>query len=206
MATAHSYFDYCYVDQVQLDAAGNPTGEHSLYGLIMSNPLPWVANETVAAGVYCLANGNAYLCTQGGATASSGGPTGTGTGITDSTAKWNYYQPANTNPSVGYWWWGMPESAFGSGGVAAGSSSPPLPIGPAYTAAQCQAAGMMPIKLNIGQVTSQSAAGTALNAQWSPDANSLVQQLQAQYPAIATGPAFIPTPFNNAMGTCSVTF
>lgn len=32
-----------------------------------------------------------YVCTQAGTSAGSGGPTGTGTGITDNTAKWDYF-------------------------------------------------------------------------------------------------------------------
>ena len=50
----------------------------------------WVASHTYAAGAYVRNGGNIYLCTTGGASASSGGPSGTGTGIVDNAAVWNY--------------------------------------------------------------------------------------------------------------------
>ena len=39
--------------------------------------------------------GNVYRCTTAGTSAGSGGPTGTGTGITDGTAVWNYVGTAD---------------------------------------------------------------------------------------------------------------
>ena len=51
---------------------------------------PWQASTAVIIGQYVTNGGNSYVCTTGGATAASGGPTGTGTGITDGTAVWNY--------------------------------------------------------------------------------------------------------------------
>lgn len=50
----------------------------------------WIASNVTAVGQYCTNGGNTYVCTAPGTTASSGGPTGTGTGITDGTVTWNY--------------------------------------------------------------------------------------------------------------------
>jgi len=49
---------------------------------------PYVLNQQVNNG------GNTYICTTAGTSAGSGGPTGTGSGITDGTAVWNYVGPA----------------------------------------------------------------------------------------------------------------
>lgn len=51
---------------------------------------PWTASKTYVAGMQVHNGGNVYNCTTGGAAAASGGPTGTGTGITDGTAVWAY--------------------------------------------------------------------------------------------------------------------
>ena len=198
-------YDFCYVDQVVLDSSGMPTGGHNIYGVVMWQPPAWLAGTATPAGWYCVNGGNIYTCATPGNTAPSGGPTGTGSGITDGTAKWNYVAPVSG--SQGYWWWGMPESAFGAGGVPAGASAPPLPISPSavYTTQQCQAAGIAPCAFNIGQVANQSAAGAALGSQWAGFVATLIANLQQQYPAIAAGAAFTPSPFSNLMGTCTLT-
>jgi lysophospholipase L1-like esterase len=54
----------------------------------------WVASNSYALGSVVDNGGKSYYCTQAGTSASSGGPTGTSTGITDGTAKWNYRWPA----------------------------------------------------------------------------------------------------------------
>ncbi len=51
----------------------------------------WVASTAVTAGVYRTNGVNVYKCVTAGTTAASGGPTGTGTAITDGTAVWDYY-------------------------------------------------------------------------------------------------------------------
>lgn len=198
-------YDFCYVDQVVLDASGMPTGAHNLYGVVMWLPPAWLAGTPTPAGWYCVNGGRIYECTTPGTTAASGGPTGTGSGITDGGSTWNYIAAASG--TQGYWWWGMPETSFGSGGVPAGATAPPLPIAPGtvYTIQQCQAADVGCIAFNIGQVANQAAAGAALGAQWSGFVATLIANLQQQYPAIANGAAFTPTPFNNAMGTCTLT-
>jgi hypothetical protein len=61
----------------------------------------WKAAATVAAGTY-RANDTRklYLCTTGGITAGSGGPTGTGATITDNTAIWKYVGTVSVNQCV----------------------------------------------------------------------------------------------------------
>lgn len=50
----------------------------------------WIASNVTAVGQYCTNGGNTYVCVTAGTTAASGGPTGTGSGIVDGTAHWNY--------------------------------------------------------------------------------------------------------------------
>jgi hypothetical protein len=53
--------------------------------------LPWEWSISVSIGDRCSANGNIYVCDQGGTTAGSGaGPSGTGANIADGTARWDY--------------------------------------------------------------------------------------------------------------------
>lgn len=57
--------------------------------------MPWQASTAYAVGDYVTNDsGKLYICTGAGTSAGSGGPTGTGTGITDNTATWNYAQAA----------------------------------------------------------------------------------------------------------------
>ncbi|HEX5328338.1 MAG TPA: hypothetical protein VFW75_16915 [Acetobacteraceae bacterium] len=50
----------------------------------------WIASNVTAVGQYCTNGGNTYVCATAGTTASSGGPTGTGSGIVDGSVHWNY--------------------------------------------------------------------------------------------------------------------
>jgi uncharacterized phage protein gp47/JayE len=50
----------------------------------------WSAAATIAKGALRSKGGNIYYATQGGVTAGSGGPTGTGTAIADNTVIWRY--------------------------------------------------------------------------------------------------------------------
>jgi len=50
----------------------------------------WVALTVTALGAVVTNGANSYVCTVAGTTAASGGPTGTGTGITDGSVTWNY--------------------------------------------------------------------------------------------------------------------
>lgn len=52
--------------------------------------MAWAASTAVQLNQHVHNGGNVYVCTTAGTTASSGGPTGTGSGITDGTAVWAY--------------------------------------------------------------------------------------------------------------------
>ena len=52
--------------------------------------MDWPASSPVYLNQQVLNNGNVYKCITAGTTASSGGPSGTGTDITDGTAHWAY--------------------------------------------------------------------------------------------------------------------
>lgn len=55
--------------------------------------MPWAASTAVQVGQQMHNGGNVYVVTTAGTTNSSGGPTGTGTGITDGSVTWNYVGP-----------------------------------------------------------------------------------------------------------------
>lgn len=57
----------------------------------------WAANTFYTFGNQVVKGGNVYTATVEGTSASSGGPTGTGTGITDGTVTWDYVSAAATN-------------------------------------------------------------------------------------------------------------
>jgi hypothetical protein len=73
-------------------------------GTISYSAAAWVASTAVVLGQRALNGGNVYIATTAGTTASSGGPTGTGSGITDGTAVWNYVSAIGDmtvdNPSI----------------------------------------------------------------------------------------------------------
>lgn len=52
--------------------------------------MPWEASTEYALNVQVNNGGLVYICTTAGTSAGSGGPTGTGTGITDGSAEWDY--------------------------------------------------------------------------------------------------------------------
>lgn len=54
---------------------------------------PWQASAAYSLNQLCSNSSNIYICTQAGTTASSGGPTGTGSSITDGGAIWKYLYP-----------------------------------------------------------------------------------------------------------------
>ena len=61
----------------------------------------WAASTAYTVGQTVQNYGNAYTCTAAGTSAASGGPTGTGTGITDGTVVWNWLTADNLNCSSG---------------------------------------------------------------------------------------------------------
>lgn len=59
--------------------------------ILLPDPIAWTPSTAVTNGVTVRKNaGNVYLCSQTGVTAPSGGPTTTGAGIVDGSAKWDY--------------------------------------------------------------------------------------------------------------------
>ncbi|WP_375248324.1 hypothetical protein [Sphingomonas sp.] len=54
---------------------------------------PWAASKAYVVAQQVHNGGNVYRATAAGTSASSGGPTGTGTGITDGTVTWAYVGP-----------------------------------------------------------------------------------------------------------------
>jgi hypothetical protein len=57
----------------------------------------WTGSTTYAGGVYRANGANVYKCVTGGTSASSGGPSGTGTGIADGTVSWDWYCKAGAD-------------------------------------------------------------------------------------------------------------
>jgi len=51
----------------------------------------WAASTAYAVGAQVTNGSNVYTCVTAGTSASSGGPTGTGTGIADNTCVWNFF-------------------------------------------------------------------------------------------------------------------
>jgi hypothetical protein len=79
---------------------GTPCHYQGLVSQAWQASTAYVLNQHVSNG------GNVYICTTAGTSASSGGPSGTGTGIADGTAVWAYVGVAdlvldNTNIAAG---------------------------------------------------------------------------------------------------------
>lgn len=66
-------------------------------GLTSSAAPAWAGSTSYTSGAYRANGANIYRCVTGGTSASSGGPTGTGTGITDGTVTWDWYCSANAD-------------------------------------------------------------------------------------------------------------
>lgn len=60
------------------------------------SPPPWLASTAYVVGNFVVNGTNVYICKTSGTSASSGGPTGTGSDITDGTAHWTYYNAIGT--------------------------------------------------------------------------------------------------------------
>ena len=98
--------DGSYIASSASNESGSGGSSASSTGAGVQGSIPWVpsmayfsTNSTSASISYVTNGGNLYQCTTAGTSASSGGPTGTGTGITDGTAKWNYISAAPTTPT-----------------------------------------------------------------------------------------------------------
>jgi hypothetical protein len=62
----------------------------------------WASGTVYAAGAKVLNNGCVYVCTVGGTSAGSGGPTGLGNAIVDNTATWSFASLHTVNATNGY--------------------------------------------------------------------------------------------------------
>jgi len=73
----------------------NPTDQEIVEGLAAAvNAAAWQSGTVYAAGAHVSNDtSKVYVCRTGGTSAGSGGPTGTGTGITDNTCTWDYLGP-----------------------------------------------------------------------------------------------------------------
>jgi hypothetical protein len=71
-----------------IDPADAPNWRSKVYGGIAA--AAWVASTVYALGDVVMKGINKYQCIQAGTSASSGGPAGTGSNITDSTVHWKY--------------------------------------------------------------------------------------------------------------------
>lgn len=87
---------------LQLSAGIRNARELSIWnGAIALQAPAWVGSAAVTLKTSWVTNGgNIYLCTGSGTTAASGGPTGTGSSITDGTATWTYVGAATIGPSA----------------------------------------------------------------------------------------------------------
>lgn len=82
------------------DAAADATNLARFYRIYASNGTTchfqglvsqaWQASTAYVLNQQVNNGGNVYICTTAGTSASSGGPSGTGSGITDGTAVWSY--------------------------------------------------------------------------------------------------------------------
>lgn len=77
------------------------TNQAEQYLAYKATVIPWSASKAWALNQICFngggqyrRGGELYRCTTAGTSASSGGPTGTGSSITDGTAVWAYYTEA----------------------------------------------------------------------------------------------------------------
>jgi lysophospholipase L1-like esterase len=71
------------------ETEGSATGGYSWFTALYTSSA-WAGSTSVSQYAARTNGGRLYECTTAGTTASSGGPTGTGSGITDGTAVWRY--------------------------------------------------------------------------------------------------------------------
>jgi hypothetical protein len=95
-AIANGYAGYGRI----LESTDTTCGMQFCIGQTWTASTAYYVNQQVNNGANC------YKCTTAGTSAGSGGPTGTGSGITDNTAVWAYVEPKdltmdNTNIATG---------------------------------------------------------------------------------------------------------
>jgi len=114
----HRDGDEQYIGRVSTGSPGNVAVWNAITGNVCTihyDALAWVASTAYTVGDKVTNDsGKVYVCDTAGTSDSSGGPTGTGTDITDNTARWdyvsgptaqNYLQPATDftdNPTKNY--------------------------------------------------------------------------------------------------------
>ena len=86
-----------YIGQIAADGTArmwscNDGSEKTVY----YHAMPWVASTAYAVGDKVQHNSNIYVCDTAGTSASSGGPSGTGSNISDGSTQWDYEQALST--------------------------------------------------------------------------------------------------------------
>ena len=80
-----------YIGQIARDGDVNMWGSDGSTKTVHVAAKPWLATTEYTVGQKVKNNSNVYTCSTAGTSAGSGGPTaGSGTGIVDNTAKWDY--------------------------------------------------------------------------------------------------------------------
>lgn len=79
------------------DSGGTTCHMQGTCGMSTSGTTAWAGSTAYSIGNIRRNGSNVYICTTAGTSASSGGPTGTGTGITDGTCVWNYLCPLDAD-------------------------------------------------------------------------------------------------------------
>lgn len=91
---------YCKAQTVERGDSGGMVldGRVALLGLTIHTRLMtvvWVGSTTYSVGKVVTNGSNTYVCTTGGTSAASGGPTGTGTDISDGSVVWDFVSAAS---------------------------------------------------------------------------------------------------------------
>lgn len=113
-ATAFAALSYCsYAGNIYQTVAGGTTGnvppifqngygpDGSVTWFALTTGV-WAGSGYYGVGDYVVNGGNYYICTTGGMSASSGGPTGGGTGIIDGTVVWSGISVSSWNGEFSY--------------------------------------------------------------------------------------------------------
>ena len=86
-----------YIGQIARDGDVNMWGSDGSTKTVHLAAKPWLANTAYTVGQKVKNNSNVYKCSTAGTSAGSGGPTaGSGTDITDNTAKWDFVATASS--------------------------------------------------------------------------------------------------------------
>jgi hypothetical protein len=81
----------------------NSSGHNAIDSARNKVSADWVGSTSFAAGDIVVNGTNAYICVADGVSASSGGPTGTGTAISDGSCVWNYLKAGKNYSSNELW-------------------------------------------------------------------------------------------------------